>query len=64
MHSKGGSLNLDDHVPGSEQLTVREVLLAKHPKGEPMRPSAVIDLEAPVQAPHPVIFEQIDSLLI
>ena len=29
-----------------------------------MRPSAVIELEAPVQAPHSVIIEQIDGLLI
>lgn len=46
-HSKGGSLNLDDHVLGSEE-TVREALLAKHLKGEPMKPSAVTKLEAPV----------------
>jgi len=43
---------------------VCEVLLSKHPKGKSVKPLAVTELEAPVQGPHPVIFDQIDGLLI
>ena len=67
-HSRGGLLNLDSTVPdssqSSEQRTVREDLLNKHPKGQDLKPSAVIELETDLQAPHPIIFEQIDGQLI
>ena len=67
-HSRGGPLNLDSTVPdssqSSEQRTVRDVLLNKHPKGQDLKPSAVIQLETDLQAPHPIIFKQIDGQLI
>ena len=67
-HGRGGKLNLDDRVPVSstigEQRTVRDILIDKHPRGKPLKPSAVAKSDACVQAPHPVVYEKIDGPMI
>ena len=65
---KGGTLNLDSHVPASGTCngakTVREILFEKHPKGQPIKSSTVIIDDVPSQGPRPVLYERIDGPLI
>ena len=61
-NGRGSKLNLNDRVSGSK--TVHEVLLEKHPAGEPLIPSAVATHEVPIVAPHPIIYQQIDGPMI
>ena len=44
--------------------SVREILLEKHPNGNPMDSSAITLPEFPTQEPHTVIFDQITGSLI
>ena len=67
-HGRGGKLNLDDRVPVSStsggQRTVRDILIDKHPRRKPLKPSAVAKSDTCVQAPHPVVYEKIDGPMI
>ena len=56
-NDSGGPLSLDNK-------SVREILLEKHPNGNPMDSSAITLPEFPTQEPHPVIFDQITGSLI
>jgi len=65
---KGGTLNLDSHIPASGTCsgakTGREILFEKHPKGQPIKSSIVIVDDVPSQGPHPELYERIDGPLI
>ena len=63
-NERGGTLNLDDLIPsGSGNLKyVKDVLLEKHPPGQPPHPDSLIQYVIPPT--HPVIFNSIDSNLI
>lgn len=58
--SKGGVLRLCDEVDGTH--TVRDVLIEKHPPGQPAHADAIIN-DDPAEV-HPVLFESIDVSLI
>ena len=65
---KGGTLNLDSHIPASgtcsRAKTVQEILFEKHPKGQPIKSSTVIVDDVPSQGPHLELYERIDGPLI
>ena len=67
-HSRGGTLNLDSQVPvgdsSDELASVSDVLIAKHPKGQPVKASAVVKPKTTPQTPHPIMLEGIDATLI
>ena len=56
----GYLLHLNDIADG--QRSVREILVDKHPAGQPAHPEALIQ-DDPVEV-HPVIFEAIDASMI
>ena len=58
---KGGILHLNDHVNPDDPLspTVRELLVQKHPVGQPVYSSCIVPDEP--QDSHPVIFESLDA---
>ena len=60
-NGEGSVLHLDDRTDPStsDSPTVREVLISKHPKGQP---NCV--LPSPPQEAHPIIFESIDATAI
>ena len=60
-NDSGGPLSLDNIF---DNKSVREILLEKHPNGNPMDSSAITLPEFPTQEPHPVIFDQITGSLI
>ncbi len=62
---KSGVLPLNRTVPSSgaqpaPQQTVRDILIQKHPPGQPAHPETLLQ-SSPIQKPHPVLFEQIDG---
>lgn len=57
---KGGVLRLSDNVDSNK--TVRDVLIDKHPSGQPAHPDSVIEGDPPQV--HPVLFESIDASMI
>ena len=61
---RGGTLNMFDRIPsGSGDVRyVRDVLLEKHPPGQPAHTDSLLQNETPPI--HPVIFDSIDSDLI
>ena len=61
---KGGVMQLDDQIPSGPgaTMTVREVLLDKHPPGQPADPNSVVADEAPPV--HDILFDPIDATLI
>ena len=63
-NERGGTLNMFDLIPsGSGDVRyVRDVLLEKHPPGQPTHPDSLLQNETPPI--HPVIFDSIDSDLI
>ena len=67
-HSRGGTLNLDSQVPvgdsSDELASVSDVLIAKHPKGQPLKASAVVEPKTAPQTPHLIMFDGIDATLI
>ena len=61
--AKGGILHLDDPIESNnEQREVRDILVDKHPPGQPAHPDSIICDDPPEV--HPVLFESIDSALI
>ena len=58
--TKGGVLHLSDIADG--QRSVREILVDKHPAGQPVHPEALIQ-DDPGEV-HPVLFEAIDAPMI
>ena len=65
-HDTGGSLPLDKLVDPNTNphMTVRDILLEKHPPGQPLNPSALLVPDPPAEEPHPVIFDQLTGPLI
>ena len=65
-HDTGGSLPLDKLVDPNTNphMTVRDILLEKHPPGQPLNPSALLVPDTPAEEPHPVIFDQLTGPLI
>ena len=61
-----GPLPLDKLVDpvNNPHKTVRDVLLEKHPIGQPLNPSALLAPDPPMEEPHPVIFDQLTGPLI
>ena len=61
---KGGVLHLDQiaNADESNSKTVREVLMHKHPTGQPPPPESI--LPGPPPEIHPVVFDCIDAHLI
>ena len=57
---KNGVLHLGD--PVDEQRTVRDVLIDKHPPGQPAHPDSIIKDDPPDI--YPVLFESIDASMI
>ena len=62
----GGVLPLDKPIPsnGGHSVTVREMLHNKHPPGQNLVPSAIVEPDPDTQDPHPILFEKIDGDLI
>ena len=58
--TKGGMLHLGDKVDTT--TTVRDVLVDKHPPGQPAHPESLID-DVPPEV-HPVLFESIDASML
>ena len=58
--AKGGVLCLSDHVDTNR--TVKDVLIDKHPSGQPAHPESMIKDDPPEV--HPVLFESIDASMI
>ena len=49
---------------GGELKTVRQVLVEKHPKGQPLQHSTLVNADATSQEPYLVMFEQINGGLL
>ena len=65
--SGGGILQLDSCVSGSPNnapLTVHDVLLSKHPSGQPVSANALYDTTTEPPIVHPVVFEAMDATAI
>ena len=61
----GGTLPLDKQAdPNNPHVTVRDILLDKHPPGWPLNPSALHVPDLLIEEPHPVIFDQLTGPLI
>ena len=65
MQGKSGVLLLKRTVPSSgalpePQQTVRDILIQKHPPGQPAHPETLLQCSL-VQKPYPVLFEQLDE---
>jgi len=62
--NKGGILHLDDpaDVSNPQSPTVRDVLISKHPTGQPAHSSCILPSEP--HDPHPVIFDSLDADMI
>ena len=58
--AKGGVLRLNDKVDCNN--TVRDVLIDKHPSGQPAHPDCIIEEDPPEV--HHVLFESIDASMI
>ena len=58
---KGGVLRLDQPA-NSDSMTVREILVSKHPTGQPASPNSI--LQGPPPEIHPIVFDSIDARLI
>ena len=61
-----GPLPLDkviDHA-NTRQVTVRDILMEKHPPGQSMNPSTPLAPDSPTEEPHPVIFDELNGHLI
>ena len=58
--AKGGLLRLSDQADINR--TVRDVLIDKHPCGQPAHPESLIEDDPPDV--HPVLFESIDASVI
>ena len=69
MHGKIGQaakfVNNEDEVTGVHNLTseIKEILLQKHPEAGEMHPDTIL-LSINDENPEPVIFEEIDALLV
>ena len=63
---RGGTLNMFDLIASgsSDARYVRDVLLEKHPPGQPAHPDSLLQNETQTPPIHPVIFNSIDSDLI
>ena len=61
-----GPLSLDKLIDPNDNPheTVRDILLEKHPIGQPLNPSALLPPDPPAQEPHPVTFHQLTGPLI
>ena len=60
----GCPLNLDgpsDSNPASG--TVREIFMKKHPPKQPPKKASIVQID-PIPEPHPILFDQIDGVLI
>ena len=64
--STGGVLPLDKTIPldSGHTVTVREVLQVKHPPGQPLITSAVVEPDPDLHELHPVFIEKLDGALI
>ena len=58
--AKGRVLHLSDHVDTNR--AVKDVLIDKHPSGQPAHPESLIEDDPPEM--HPVLFESIDASMI
>ena len=63
IHDTAG---LDKLLPldSGHTVTVRETLQAKHPPGQPLIASAIVEPDPDLQEPHPVFYERLDGALI
>jgi hypothetical protein len=59
--AKGEVLRLSDNVDSNK--TVRDVLIEKHPSGQPVHPDSIIEDDPPAEV-HPVLFESIDASML
>ena len=59
--NNSGLLHMDDpaNPDDSSSPSVKDVLISKHPKGQPVQPDCILS-EDP-QDPHPIIFDSIDA---
>ena len=60
----GQVLHLDNCIPGGSNnapLTIRDVLLSKHPSGRPVSTNALYNVTAEPPSVHPVVFDVIDA---
>ena len=63
QHRAGRVLGLDDMVKcGDDHLTVRDVLIKKHPTSVTPPVDALLQVQA--DAPHHIIFDSLDANLI
>ena len=65
---KGGVLRLDSTIPSSnpdsEPLSVREILMSKHPASQPASAESIYNGGVDPPVVHPVLFECIDAAMI
>lgn len=63
-NGSGGVFHLDQLVKtdGSDDLSVKETLKAKHPVGQPVSTDSILQGNPPEI--HPVIFDHIDACLM
>ena len=64
--STGGVLPLDKTIPldSGHTVTVREALRVKHPPGQPLITSAVVEPDPDLHELHPVFYEKLDGALL
>ena len=60
---KGGVLSLDSIPPGSSE-SVRDILIKKHPIGQPLHSHTPLTLEHLSPSPYPVQFDQLNAASI
>ena len=60
----GGVLQLDqlENLNDPNSRSVREILMSKHPTGQPALPESI--LKGSPEEPHPIMYENIDGWLI
>ena len=59
-----GVLSLTDKISSTSNESVKDVLIEKHPEAAPIYYDAIVDSSLQAPSVHPVLFNQIDGVLI
>ena len=57
------SLNSTLQVGPMQQSTIREILVDKHPPGQPAHPETVLNPPIPTLDPYPILFDRLDGAI-
>ena len=64
-YRKGGVLLLGDTIQiNAKQKALCEVLMEKHPAGQPAHPETILQPPTPILDVHPVLFDHLDGEII